>query len=152
MLLTKFDEALQRNLKTALKPVEDRVGQIDERVNSDLAGREISAAAEKRPDFMEWRAEISELVKDNPRLSVTRAYTIARAEHPEKTKDMDKKYSKADTPKPSFTGFTPTRGGGRGEGATRMKFSEAAEKAYDEVLAGLGGANLDNLPIVGGKS
>jgi len=33
-----------------------------------------------------------------------------------------------------------------------MKFSEAAEKAYDEVLAGLGEANLDNLPIVGGKS
>lgn len=152
MLLTKFDDALQRNLKAMMKPVEERIGQIDERVSNDLAGREISAAADKRPDFMEWRSEIAELVKDNPRLSVTRAYTIARAEHADKAKDMDKKYSKAEPAKPSFTGFTPTRGGGRGEGATRMKFSEAAEKAYDEVLAELGGANLDNLPIVGGKS
>jgi len=153
LLLTKFQEALQTNLKEAMKPLEERVGKIDERVEGDMANREVNAAAGQRPDFYEWRQEIAELVKTTPGLSVTRAYTIARAENPEKVKKMDEKYTKKSAPAaPGFTGILPTGGGGRGEVAGKMKFNEAANKAFDDVLASLGGVTLDQLPVVGKRS
>lgn len=149
-LLTKFDERLQHHLKEAVKPIEERVGKMGERMEDDFANREVGAAAGSRPDFYEWRTEIAELVKQTPGLSVTRAYTIARAENAEKAKKMDEKYAKKSEPKaPPFVGLTPTGGGGRGEGAGKMKFNEAANKAFDDVLASLGGVTLDQLPVVG---
>ena len=150
LLLSKFDERLQHHMKEAVKPIEDRVGKLGERVENDFASREISAAAGQRPDFYEWRTEIAELVKHTPGLSVTRAYTIARAENTDKAKKMDEKYTKKTEPQTrGFTGLSPTGGGGRGEGAGKMKFNEAANKAFDDVLASLGGVSLDQLPVVG---
>lgn len=152
LLLSKFEERLSHHMKEAVKPLEERVGKVSERLENDLAGREVNAAAGERPDFYEWRPEIAALVKENPSLSVTRAYTIARSENAEKATAMDKKYAKKSESKAEgFVGLSPTGGGGRGEGATKMKFSEAAEKAYADVLASLGGVSLDQLPVVGGK-
>jgi len=153
LLLSKFDERLQYHMKEAVKPLEERVGKLDERVEGDLANREVNAAAGQRPDFYEWRQEIAELVKHTPGLSVTRAYTIARSENTDKAKKMDEKYTKKSEPKtPVFTGLSPAGGGGRGEGAGKMKFNEAANKAFDDVLASLGGVTLDQLPVVGKRS
>lgn len=151
LLLSKFEERLEHHMKEAVKPLEERVGKVSERLEEDLAGREVNAAAGERPDFYEWRPEIAALVKENPSLSVTRAYTIARSENKDKAGKMDEKYTKKEPAKAAFVGLTPTGGGGRGEGATKMKFNEAAEKAYSDVLASLGGVGIDQLPVVGGK-
>jgi hypothetical protein len=154
LLLTKFQDSLTSHLKESMKPLEERVGQVSSKLEEDLANREVNSAAGQRPDFYEWRPEISALVKENPSLSVTRAYTIARSENADKAKQMDTKYAKkSDTPARGFTdlSLSPTGGGGRGEDSGKMKFNEAAEKAYEDVLASLGGVQLDQLPVVGGK-
>jgi len=152
MLLAKFEDRLAHHMKEAVKPLDERLGKVSDRVENDLANREINTAAGERPDFYEWRAEIAQLVKDNPGLSVTRAYTVARSENKDKATKMDEKYvKKSEAKSPAFVGLTPTGGGGRGEGATKMKFNEAAEKAYADVLSSLGGVSLDQLPVVGGK-
>lgn len=152
LLLTKFEERLAHHMRDATKPLQEQLGKVSERLENDLAGREVNAAAGERPDFYEWRSEIAALVKESPGLSVTRAYTVARSENKDKTTKMDEKYAKKSESKAEgFVGLTPTGGGGRGEGATKMKFNEAAEKAYADVLSSLGGVTLDQLPIVGGK-
>lgn len=152
MILTKFEERLQHHLEGHTKNIEKQIGTVAETLHGDLASRQIEAAQKGRPDFMEWRAEIANIVKENPGLNVVRAYTIARTENPTKAKQMDEKYK--EQPKGaggrSFS-MAPGGGGGRGEGAQKMKFNEAVEKAWDEVTASLGGVDISSLPVMGGQ-
>lgn len=154
LIVTKFEGRLQHHLKDITKGIEDKINGVNEVLQGDLAQREVAAAQNGRPDFIEWRPEIAALIKDNPRLNVVRAYTIARSEDTKKAAEMDKKYAKKDEAgegKPrKFSGFIPGSGGnGRGEGATKMKFTEAAEKAWNDVISGLDGVDIGDLPVVG---
>jgi hypothetical protein len=152
LMLSKFEERLSHHLKDTLKPFEEKISQVSTRVEEDMANREVNGIASSKKDFYEWRTEIGQLVKDTPNLSVARAYTIARSENPEKAKKMDEKYAeKKESTTQGFVGLSPTGGGGRGEGAGKLKFNEAAEKAYADVLSELGGVSLDQLPVVGGR-
>lgn len=149
LLLSKFEERLGHHLKEANKSLVEKVDSVSNRLEEDLANREVQGASKDRPDFYEWKTEIGALLKDNPSLNVVRAYTIARAENADKAKKMDEKYAKPKESTGRVISLTPTGGGGRGEGATKMKFNEAAEKAYSDVLTSLGGVSLDQLPVVG---
>ena len=151
LILTKFDERLQHHLRGAMKPFDEKLTAVSSRLEGDLADRQIAEAKNGRPDFMEWRHEIAALVKENPGLNVVRAYTLARSENAAKAKEMDEKYKKAEE-KPRFSGFLPTGGtGDRGGDAKKLKFNEAAEKAWNDVMSELGGAGIEQLPVVGGQ-
>ncbi len=125
-VLKQFDKSLKRSLKGLETKVEKTSSQAEE----DRLRREYEKAAEKYPDFMDWRDEISAKIKKNPavvHLDPGDLYHAVRGEHPDKAKELDAKYSsdddnkgqkdsdddskgnKSDSDKPKpFTGFSPS--------------------------------------------
>src|SRR5258708_403752 len=137
LLMTKFLERIQEHMGVALKPLQDHIGSLEGTVKSDLGSRQISAAAQANGDLYEWKEEIAAILKETPNMKLARALVIARSENPEKAKAMLKKYSSAETKKNGvqYLSLTPTsRTGASDEKAGRMKFPEAAERAFDDML------------------
>lgn len=110
----------------------------------------------KYKDFWDWRDEILSVAKQTPNATVERLYHIARAENPKKTEDLAKKYSPpkdegegnrttdGETRKIRLRGFGGLTPGQSGTGARGRKMAgpEAANAAWSEAVAALGGEPL----------
>lgn len=125
--------------KKMTEAVDGRVNDLASKFESKNAGEQISALANVKPDFWEWSAEIKTLLKDNPTLSVKRAYTIARDEDSAKANKMDEKYKKQEDDDGQFIGLTPTSSLASKGTKSKMSPSEAANAAFDTVMDKLGG-------------
>ena len=141
-LVNHIDKRFLKALKTALKPIEDRLETTSDAAETDRVKREFFAAKEKFSDFMEWAEELGAIVKSNPELTAEDMYLLARARHPEKAAEVDKKAKekkgeedeKAGKGKaPSFGGLTPTSGASLTRD-TKKQPKEAAESAWEEVM------------------
>lgn len=149
ILLSKFMERIEEHMGTAIKPVMEKIGQIEHTVTNDLGSRQISDVLKDNKDLYEWKDEIAGLLKETPNMKLSRALTIARSENPEKAKAMQKKYTVPGddgTKRPVTLSLTPTsRVTGGDEKVGRMKFNEAAERAFDDVLSSLGATDLNQV-------
>ena len=149
LLLTKFMDRLSVHLDDKLKPITSEVASVKETVASDLGSRQISDALTVHRDLYEWKDEIATLLKETPNMKLTRALIVAKSENPEKATAMQKKYAVVngeDKNKVRYLGMTPTsRTSGDDGGKGKMKFAEAAEHAFDDVVASFGGSSFDQL-------
>jgi hypothetical protein len=132
-------KALRSEMTKLLEGVESKVTNLATSFESKNANEQISKTAHDNPDFWEWSGEIKNLLKENPTLTVNRAYNLARSENKDKVKELDTKYAKPVAKKEqSFLGLTPTSSVGARDGTGKMSQREAAEKAFDKVMGELG--------------
>ncbi len=148
LLLSKFMERLDSHMDGKLKPLTDKIGSVESTLTRDLGTRSVQEASANNKDLYEWKDEISTLLKEAPNLSLPRALAIARSENPTKAKEMAKKYSGGDgvVKGQKYLSLTPTsRTGGSDEKGGKMKFHDAAERAFDDLVAEFGGSSFEQL-------
>lgn len=134
-------------IKKDLKGVQEKVSSVEESSNRNALLSQLKDLSEKNPDLKEWTKEMQQIAKDTPGISPARALALAKAENPDKVKELADKYKSddsndkgnEDTPntpneqkKQKFGGFTPTSG--QTDRKTDMSKEEAAEAAWDEVM------------------
>lgn len=134
---------MDRTIKDALKPVQQKADQTDEDFTKAQIKEQISVARKSHPDLDEWSGELKEVLKESPGLSLKRAIKIAKDENPEKAKQLAEKFKMDDADddsgrakgkgKKGFGGLTP--GGSKTQNSTRMSQKEASESAWDEAVS-----------------
>jgi hypothetical protein len=145
--------------------VEKKLGDVAKSVSTKNTQAEVTEFMKKHPDLLEWKDEIAELSKENPGLSVSRLYTLAKSENSKKAKELSVKYKDAkvdtdDDGKPvvkfgsqsddddnsssneddsvsKFFGLTPTGGGTKSEKNERMTPKQATEDAWAKTMANI---------------
>jgi hypothetical protein len=141
---TDFAKYLMGQLRSVVeeqvKPLGERFGQLDEKIDGQSLGILIKDFSKDHPDFFEWTEEIRGLVKENPTLTPARLYTLARSENAAKAKKLDEKYglnkpkvNGADLPLSLFPS-TSTPSATKGS-AGKMSPKQAAEAAWDTVMS-----------------
>lgn len=138
-LIGTITRQLQEEIKKAVEPVVGAVNGLQQSTASREINSQIAELKSKNKDFDSWKSEMIALSKENPTLSVNRLYTIARAENPDKAKELDAKFNPP-PPAPErprgFGGLTVFgRSAGLTEGEKPASKSEAALEAYREVQA-----------------
>lgn len=149
--VNKLGGYLKNIVADAVKPLSQELEGMKKTSASSRIQQEFTELREKHKDFEEWAPEIKELAKENPGLNLKRLYTLARAENPDKAKELDEKFAE---PNPDdlkkqeqakiFGGLFPSstaKNSGSGEddkgGESKMTFSNASDKAWDEVMGEL---------------
>lgn len=141
-----FTSYLMGQLKSVVeeqvKPLGERFGQLDEKIDGQSLSILIKEFSSDHPDFFEWTPEIKALVKEHPTLTPARLYTLARSENAAKAKKLDEKYglnksterrNGDDIPLsffPSSSATSATKGA-----PGRMTPKQAAEAAWDSVMS-----------------
>lgn len=139
LIIDSTRKAVQSELNKITSDVDTKVSELGARFESKNANEQINKTAEANPDFWEWSTEIKQLLKENPTLSVARAYNLAKAEDTKKAKSLDSKYNPPKSKgEQSGFGLTPTSSIGTRSGTGKMNQKEASEKAFDTVMANLG--------------
>lgn len=140
LIMESTKAALKEEMKKLTGDIDTRVNDLAVRFESKTANEQIEKTAEKNADFWDWSNEIKQLLKENPTLSVVRAYSLAKTENPKKATELDVKYKPADKKKEhSFIGLTPTSSlSTRDSTVGKMSQKEAAEAAFDKVMGELG--------------
>lgn len=129
-------------IEKQLKGVQKEVSSVKEGVSREKVQEQVMKLAGEHKDFWDWKDEIAEIATEMPGITPARAYKMARVENAEKAKKMDEKYKVGegkdggeDTSgkgKKKFGGFTP--GSSRTVQNSKMSKTEAAEKAFDEIM------------------
>lgn len=142
-LMEKIRGAFQQEVK----PLNDKFSQLDEKIDGHTLGtmveRFVNDPKNPHPDFYEWKDEMRALVKENPTLTPARLYSLARVENRAKAEKLDEKYGLNKPQKKNgedkFLSLFPGSGSSTTKGGTgKMSPKEAAEKAWDQVMSGLG--------------
>lgn len=131
----------EKQMAKLLKPLMDKISATDGRLDEAITSVTVDKFQETHPDLMEWKGEIGKILQAGRAASVADAYTLARAESPEKVKTIDAKYGEK-KPEPekfkgSFAGFPDAKST---SGANkRMTSAEAAAAAWEEATAAMPG-------------
>lgn len=133
-----FADKLEERLGEIKTSMEGRITEVSTAFHSKNAQEQFKELSGTNPDIMEWIPEVKQVLNETPGLSLARALTIARQENPKKNSEMTKKYSKEPEKKKGYLSLLPTSSRGE-EGTGKMKPREAAEKAFDDVMADLDG-------------
>lgn len=138
-IVENASKALTAEMQKVLGEVDSKVNNLAANFESKNANEQIQKTAESNPDFWEWSQEMKALLQENPTLTVSRAYHLAKSENQEKANKLKAKYDKpAESKKQSIFGLTPTSSiGSRGD-TGKMTQREAAEKAFDKIMGDLG--------------
>lgn len=130
-------------MEEVIKPLGDRFGQLDEKIDGHSLSVMIKEFQKDHPDFFEWKDEMKGLLKSSPTLTPARAYTLARSESPDKAHKMNEKYKMGAPEKQSpngqdFLSLFPQGGSATRSGNGKMNPKQAAEAAWDSVMSALG--------------
>lgn len=125
-----------------LQPLQERVEQTSTTTERDRIQRQVNEAANKHPDFWEWRDEMQGLVQQYPDLTPEDLYTLAKTRNPEKAQQLQQKKQEAERSKqaeeqskrPAFGGLTPTSGV-RTSSSDRMSQKDAIESAWNDIMS-----------------
>lgn len=145
-----MDVILNKVNKGFDKLSEQITGQVDkvkETVSTSNIQVEYDKVVAKNPDFNHYKAEIAELAKQNPEMSIKNMYTLAKANNPEKVAEVTKLIKKETEQKQvedaaedkktkakGYGGLTPTSGQ-RQELPSDMTQESAGASAWDETMA-----------------
>lgn len=110
-------------------------------VNRKFLTEEVTEFADKHKDFRDWEPELNAISKNHPTLTVKDLYNLARAQNPDKAKELDVKYNppaddaRANARLTLFGGLQPSTktqtSGGDGKGEKKMTIDEALNAAWD---------------------
>lgn len=142
-LVKHIDKRFEKSLAKALKPIIDKLEATSTDAETDRVRREFGEAKAKHSDFMEWKDEMREIITVHPDLSAERIYQLARAENPDKVKEVDNKMKEEKSkkeggenkvvPMRAFGGLASTSGSSvENDGKKQPK--EAAKSAWEEVM------------------
>lgn len=140
---SEFAGHLLEKVEDLLKPQNELIAAIAGKQNDNAVTAELQKASDAHEDFWEWKAEMGEINKATPGLSVERMYLLARMENPKKAAEIDK--AKEDTKEntktqeaaPRFGGLTTTSTLGDGSDVGKMSKADAVEAAWNEVMGSL---------------
>lgn len=140
-----------KHIDKTIKPLKGEIASTKETTVREKVMAEVKELKSGRgKDFDEWKAELTDLIKNNPLLSASDAYDLVRARNPQKADEMDKKFfqgkyvkqeSKGDegsegNRKPRFGGMR--NGSGKDdERPTNLDAKQSAEAAWEEVMSDL---------------
>lgn len=143
-LANKMLEVIEDRVGQFSKSIEQKIDQFDSKVGTVSAQSQVNETRGKYQDFDHYKDEMVQLARENPGLSVERLYRLAKAENPQKVEEVDKKLA-AENPPPEkdegedkpkrFGGMIPTGGFIPVSENTRMKPKDAADKAWEDVIA-----------------
>lgn len=133
-------------LEDVVKPVKEKVKDVDDRGIRQELDRQVKIAVEDHPDFWEWKDEMGNIAKRSPGLTVEECYQLARSQDKKKATEMDERFKseekkreeekaaeeKAKEKEPAYGGLTPTSG--KTVEVDDMTMEDAAEKAFDDVF------------------
>lgn len=132
-LYKKIESALNKKLKE----LEDRISSVYSAVESRKVEEQVAKLSSENPDFWEWADEMKAILKENPTLSVARAFALAKSENKEKAARLAAKYNKEQR-KGNVTTLSLFPTGPR-EGRTgKMSQKEAIETAFQKVFSEVG--------------
>jgi hypothetical protein len=129
--------------KQVVEPLNSQLQQVTAATTRTQIQGSVKELAAAHKDFWDWQPEMLALANEHRGLAPQRLYQLARADNPTKATDLDKKYA----PKPEgsgpirfkgFGGLTPSQSGTASRGG-KMNGSEAANAAWAETVAALGG-------------
>lgn len=151
-LVSHIIEGVNAQLKPIFKGLNEKIEGLDTTVaTSDLKGqlKDVSAG---EPDWKEWEEATIKIFKQSKgTLSMQESLQLAKAKNPDKVKELADKRDEGgeDDPnkdgkpkgdnrngKATFTGIKPP-GGGQDDDVGTMSKDEAANKAFDDVMAGI---------------
>jgi len=90
LLSQQFGQTLDKKLGE----VRDELNTTRHESHRERITRQVQDLQKEKPDFDKWRDEMSILVKKNPSLGPREAYILARADNPEKAKEIDAELEK----------------------------------------------------------
>lgn len=131
-------------LETKLTEMGTKMDGALQKVNNRFISDDVTKFAGDTKDFKDWEGEMGALAKGHPTLSIKDLYALAKAQNPDKVKEVDTKYAdkttKDDARLQLFGGFRPTTNGdasgsGDGKEAKKMTVDEALEKSWEEATA-----------------
>lgn len=123
---------IQETIQSALKPLMEQVSGMQSdlvRTNGSIELKELRAS---HKDFGDWKDEMIGLAKQHASLGFRDVYLLARANNPEKARQLDLKYNPP-VPKPKPFGGLTSSGNGRA-GEPPLRGEEATKAAYREVM------------------
>lgn len=128
--------------KQVTEPLVQQLNELRSSTTKQEIQGSVKELAASHKDFWDWRPEMLALAEENKGLPPHRLYQLARADNPDKAKELDTKYNppKEDDPsrrRISFGGLTPGQSG-TGSRARKMNGIEAANAAFAETVAALG--------------
>lgn len=136
---------VQKVVEGAVTPIKEKTDEVDTKVTKgSLKAMIEELKAGPHPDIEEWGAELKDIMKESPGLSLKRAMRLAKEENPKKAKELGEKLAdekkKADeeavaakkAERKNFGGLTPSGSTTKSEN-TRMSQTEASEAAWEEV-------------------
>jgi hypothetical protein len=136
----KITSSLKKN---ALGPLTEELKSLRQNLSSANAEKMISRAQSEFKDFDDFIPEMTELAKTRSNLTPMELYHLAKTKaSPEKLKEVETKYKmpEVNTKKEfTFGGFMPSNGSDEAA-SRRMEPREAADDAWDKVVAEMGGA------------
>lgn len=142
--------------KQVVEPINARLNEITANTSkTTIQGEVLRLGGERQADgafvggkfkdFWDYREEMLVIAREQPGLPPERLYRLARAENPAKAAVVDKKYAPKEAPgapngrvRLNFGGIPPGQSG-TGDRSQNMKAGEAAQAAWLETVAALGG-------------
>ena len=136
-LLKHVNQAVADSIAKATGEVRKDISKVSDSVMERSIKDELKGFAKDHPDLLDLTEEMKSIIDETPGLSIARAYSLAKAENPEKAKTLAEKYKESDdtVKRPPFGGLTPTSGASpTGEDGKPLTQAKAADKAWTETL------------------
>jgi len=137
---------VEKIITKSMKGLTDQLQTVSSSSEEQRLLIEVKELQAKHKDFNDFKPEMAKIAKDNPELSLTRIYALAKAENPDKVKELEEKYSKDESEddkgsednkssksKPGFGGLLPTSGGSE-EVPSDMDTKTAADTAWAKTM------------------
>lgn len=138
-MMNQFNSMMENTIASVLDqtltPYAEQITGLRRDMVTDQGSREIDRLQAQHKDFVEWVPEMKQLAQRHPSLSITDVYQLAKAQNPEKYKQLDSKYNPPPPPPPRPFSLGPSSQGQHNAGGSSksMTKSEAALDAYRQV-------------------
>lgn len=130
--------AINKVREEEVKPLREELVKLRESQEYMSTKSELDRALEEHPELPNYQAELTELKKAHPTLSIQQLLVLAKEGSPDKVeaerKAAEEKAAAEAEPEPVFHGLMSTSAPYADD--TKMDGKEAAEAAYDQVMAG----------------
>ena len=138
-LVALIENRLVNAVTENLKPVTEKISNVEQNVNASSLQRQVSEAKGKYKDFDNYAQDMLSLHKQPQYklLDVDSLYQIAKAKDPSKAYKEPEPEPQVVNKKPEFGGFFPSSAAARDpERNKSMSRKEAVESAWNEIFGG----------------
>ena len=141
---------VEKIVSKGMKGLTEQLQTVSSSTEESRLMAELKELQAKHKDFNDFKPEMAKIAQENPELPLTRIYVLAKAENPDKVKELEEKYTKeaedeegsegdktpASKEKIGFGGLLPTSGG-REDVPSDMDSKSASDTAWAETMDGV---------------